>query len=438
MKNLHLMKQKSKITLEMQNSEKGTKLIRLENGIRIIFDPLPHLKSTSVGIWVNIGTRHENDNENGIAHLLEHMVFKGAGGRNAKQLAEDAEERGIYLNASTSYERTGFYARCLQSEALFAFNLCADLILKPHFEKEDFILEKNVVLHEINEAFDDAEDRAGVLNQMAAFTNQALGRPILGDEKSLEALTQEILINFHKNYLNPENLIIAFGGAYDEQSAIEEINKRFGALKTNKNLQFQNAMATNFTLFEARKTEQLQIVLSMYAPSAKEDLFYASQIFGAILGGGMASRLFQDLRENRGLVYGIDTYLEKFIDIGRLNIGAGTNKKSAREVIMRTIGHIEDLANLGPNEREMQRAKKTIETSMMMALENSSSRISSMVNQVSIFDKILNIDTITCNIANINMQDIMKLANLSLQKQYRAASAVGTKGQEFIEEFLAL
>lgn len=432
------MKQKSKISLEAKTNANGAKLIRLENGIRIIFDPLYHLKSASVGIWVNIGTRHEKENENGIAHLLEHMVFKGAGGRNAKQLAEDAEERGIYLNASTSYERTGFYARCLESEAVFAFNLCADLILKPHFDANDFALEKNVVLHEINEAFDDAEDRAGVLNQMAAFNNQALGRPILGDETSLNNLSHETLINFHKKYLNPKNLIIAFGGAFDEEKAIEAINARFGNLKPQDNDFLFDAFATKLSLFETRKTEQLQIVLSMFAPSAKEDTFFASQIFGAILGGGMASRLFQDLRENRGLVYGIDTYLEKFIDIGRLNIGAGTNKKSAREVISRTLGHIEDLAQIGPNDKEMQRAKKSIETSLMMAMENSSSRISAMVNQVAIFNEILNIDTIANNIENIEHKEIIKLANLSLNKDFRAASAVGTKGQEYIEGFLAL
>lgn len=415
-----------------------SEIIRLDNGIRVIFDPLPHIKSASVGIWVDIGTRHENENENGIAHLLEHMVFKGAGGRNATQLAEDAEERGIYLNASTSYERTGFYARCLGSEALFAFDLCADLITKPHFDPQDFILEKNVVLHEINEAFDDAEDRAGVLNQMAAFSNQALGRPILGDEASLNAITHDNLIDFHAKYKDPENLIIAFGGAYNKDDALNIAKMRFGDLKKQAPKTNNAPYATNKALFEARKTEQLQLVLSMYAPGAKGEFLFSSQILSAILGGGMASRLFQDLREKRGLVYGIDAYIEKFTDIGRLNIAAGTHNKSTKEVISRTLGHIEDLAQKGPTDKEIARAKKSIETSIMLAMENSSSRLAAMVNQTAIFNEILNIDTITSKINNVTCEEIMALANQALDKNLRAASGVGTKGNEHIEEFLTL
>jgi predicted Zn-dependent peptidase len=416
--------------------DSGAKLLRLENGVRIIFDPLPYIKSATVGVWVNIGTRNEIAAQNGIAHLLEHIVFKGAGTRNARQLAEDAEANGIYLNASTSYERTGFYARCLGEEAGFAFGLCADLVLAPIFDKNDFALEKNVVLHEINEAFDDAEDRAGVLNQMAAFNNQPLGRPILGDEQSLEAISHENLIDFHQQYLNPNNIIIAFGGAFNQTEALELINARFGHLKPSPLIPITPTICTNLALFESRKIEQLQINLSMYAPKSINGDIFSSQIFGAILGGGMASRLFQDLREKRGLVYAIDAYPERFVDIGRLNIGAGTNVKSAKEVIKRTLGHIEDLANHGPNDGEMARAKKTIATSIMMSLENSSSRLSAAVNQISVLGRLIGIDEINNGIKQVDGDTIRSLALKALGKNLRAASGVGAKGHANIEEFL--
>ena len=431
------MKTSSKIISAVKSEGANrVKIIRLENGARIIFDPLPYIKSATIGIWVNIGTRHEADDQNGIAHLLEHMVFKGAGNRNAQKLAEDAEARGVYLNASTSYERTGFYARCLGEDAGFAFDLCADLAFKPQLDQNDFALEKNVVLHEINEAFDDAEDRANVLNQMATFDNQALGRPILGDEASLMAITHNQLVNFHNQYYDPKNIVIGFGGAIDENEMLEKAIAAIGHLKSSNQIIQNDCNISHKSIFETRKIEQLQLVLSMYAPKANDYDPFGTQVLSAILGGGMASRLFQDLREKRGLVYGIDCYPERYIDVGRLNISAGTHAKSAKEVISRTLGHIEDLAINGPSENEFLRAKKTIETSIMMSLENSSSRLSSAINQICALDNILSIDDITLGIKNIKAEDIKSLAAKALETNYRASSGVGKSGQNEIEEFL--
>ncbi|MBN8647020.1 MAG: insulinase family protein [Caulobacterales bacterium] len=431
------MKTSSKIISAVKSEGANrVKIIRLENGARIIFDPLPYIKSATIGIWVNIGTRHEQDDQNGIAHLLEHMVFKGAGNRNAQKLAEDAEARGVYLNASTSYERTGFYARCLGEDADFAFDLCADLAFKPHLDENDFGLEKNVVLHEINEAFDDAEDRANVLNQMASFDNQALGRPILGDEASLMAITHNQLVNFHNQYFDPKNLVIGFGGAIDENKMLEKAIAAIGHLKSSNQIIQSDCKVSHKSIFETRKIEQLQLVLSMYAPKANDYDPFGTQVLSAILGGGMASRLFQDLREKRGLVYGIDCYPERYIDVGRLNISAGTHAKSAKEVIARTLGHIEDLAINGPSENEFLRAKKTIETSIMMSLENSSSRLSAAINQICALDNILSIDDITLGIKNIKAEDIKSLASQALESNYRASSGVGKSGQKEIEDFL--
>ncbi len=414
----------------------GGKIIEFDNGLRLVLDKMPHLRSATIGIWINVGTIDEKNQENGIAHFLEHLVFKGAGSRNATQLAEDAEARGIYLNAATSYERTGFYARCLGDEAEFAFNLCADLVLNPTLDEKDFKLEKNVVLHEINEAFDDAEDRAGVLNQLACFDNQSLGRPILGTPESLAVIDIDCVRNFHKAFLNPANIIVAFGGAIDEKSAIEFVAKRFGHLLPSPTFVKPNAIATSKTLFEGRKNEQLQVVLSMRAPDARSDNLFASQVFGAVLGGGMASRLFQDLREKRGLVYGIEAWPEKFLSVGRLNIAAGTNAKSAGEFVKRTLSHIEDIAQNGPTIDELARAKRTIETSIMLGLESSSSRISALVNQLYVFGKTFDLDETENKIRSVNSQMVKEMAQFALNHETRAASAVGAKGEKEISQFL--
>lgn len=416
----------------------GGKIIEFQNGLRLVLDAMPHLKSATIGIWVNVGTIDEAEDENGIAHFLEHLVFKGAGTRNATQIAEDSEARGVYLNAATSYERTGFYARCLSDEAEFAFNLCADLVLEPVLDEKDFLLEKNVVLHEINEAFDDAEDRAGVLNQLACFQNQTLGRPILGTVESLANITIERARDFHRAFLNPANIIVAFGGAFDENAAIEMVMRRFGHLNAFETRDRPTAQAFSNSIFESRKTEQLQAVLSLRAPNAKSEDLFASQVFGAVLGGGMASRLFQDLREKRGLVYGIEAWPEKFLSVGRLNIAAGLNAKSTNEFVKRTLSHIEDIALNGPNENELARAKRTIETSIMLGLESSSSRISALVNQLYVYGKTFDLDETERKIRSVNGEMVKKMAQFALNKETRAASAVGAKGQKEIDQFLVL
>ncbi len=430
------MKSSKIISPKMHKSALDGKIITFDNGLRIVLDEMPHIRSSTIGVWIDAGTIDESETQNGIAHFLEHLVFKGAGSRNATQLAEDAEARGIYLNAATSYERTGFYARCLGDEAEFAFNLIADLVLAPHFDKKDFELEKNVVLHEINEAFDDAEDRAGVLNQAACFENQSLGRPILGTQESLAAISIDEVKTFHKNFLNPANIIVAFGGAFNEKHAIEMVSKRFGDLKIQSICEKPQAKATSALIFEARKNEQLQVVLSMRAPSARSDNLFASQVLGAVLGGGMASRLFQDLREKRGLVYGIEAWPEKFLSVGRLNIAAGTNAKSLNEFIKRTLAHIEDLALNGPNEAELARAKRTIETGLMLGLESSSSRISALVNQLYVFGKTIDLDETEKRIRGVNGEMVKEMAQFALNKDFRAASAVGVKGEEDLSRFL--
>lgn len=410
----------------------------LANGVRLVLDKMTGIKSACVGVWVGVGTRYENEQNNGVAHLLEHLVFKGAGQRNAKEIAEDSETRGVYLNAATSYDKTGFYARCLGEDTGFALDMCADLVVDPRLDENDIALEKNVVLHEINEAFDDAEDRAGVLNQMASFTGQPLGMPILGDEQTLMAITASQVRQFHNQYKNPKNIVVALSGAFDIDAIKAQVQSRFGALKPSDCFSPLPAIATSNTIFEARQIEQFQISLSAGSQKPVPDKLFISRVFCSILGGGMASRLFQDLREKRGLVYGVDAYDEKYAEISRISIGAGCAPNNSQEVIKRINGHLEDLATTGPTENEMARAKKTLETSIMMSLENPSARMSAAVNQVLMFGKPLEIDDMSDMIRNTTHEDIISAANLALIRTDRAASAVGPSvGEKAIDQFLA-
>ena len=410
--------------------EKSAKLIKLDNGIRIILDPISHLKSASVGVWANVGNRHENSQNNGVAHLLEHLVFKGAGGRNANALAEDAEGRGIYLNAATSHERTGFFARCLSDEVGFALGLCTDLVLSPHLDARDFELEKNVVISEINEAFDDAEDRASVLCQLASYHAQPLGMPILGDAASLNNINKAQIERFHAMYSAPLNLIIGVSGAFDEAQILDLTARTFGALHPKPATAPINAQFTKNVLFEGRKIEQSQIALAFALPKPSRKEIFISQIFSSILSGGMASRLLSDLREKQGLVYNIDAYCENYFDVSRLNISFGCAANNAAKALNIIEHHLDDIAQNGPNEIELARAKKTLETSILLAFENPSSRLSSMVGQIFVFGETINIDEISQGIRNVTHKQIQELAVFTRDPSRRTASAIGNSKVE--------
>lgn len=404
-----------------------TKLITLENGVRLILDPISHLRSASVGVWVNVGTRHENAYNNGTAHLLEHLVFKGAGGRSAAALAEDAEGRGVYLNAATSYERTGFFSRCLADEVGFALGLCTDLVLSPHLDEHDFILEKQVVLSEINEAFDDAEDRASVLSQLASYQGQPLGMPILGDADTLKNINKAQIEVFHQYYSAPSSLLIGVSGSFDQTEILDIVGKSFGALnKRLCNVPIEAKFTAN-TEFEHRNIEQTQIALSFKLPKPSRQDLFISQIFSNILAGGMASRLLSDLREKQGLVYNIDAYCENYFDAGRLNIAFGCAEKNAGKAISIIEQHLDDLANNGPNEPELARAKKVLETSILLAFENPSSRLSSMIGQIFTFGESLEIADISKGIQAVTARQIQDVALATRAPLSRSASAIGSQ-----------
>lgn len=363
----------------------GASLTTLPNGVRVLTDPMPGLGTASVGVWIEAGARHESAAENGIAHLLEHLVFKGAAGRSARQLAEDAEALGIYLNAATGYERTGFAARCLRDDTGVAFGLCADLVLAPHLDPADLALETGVVIQEIGEAFDDAEDRAGVLHQLACWPDQPLGRSILGEPDGLRALTVEAIADFRARTYTAGSILVAAAGAFDPQALVAAVQARFGGLAPAPAAPPPPACdARAGVLTETRRSEQVHLMLSLTAPAAADPLALPARVLGEILGGGMASRLFQDLREERGLVYSVEAFADLYRDTGRLTVAAGCAAGDAREVAERTAAHIQALARHGPTAAELARAVRVMEASVMMAAESPGARTEAAVGQTAL------------------------------------------------------
>jgi predicted Zn-dependent peptidase len=389
-------------------------LVRLPNGVRVALDPMPGLGTAALGVWQRVGARWEPAELNGIAHLFEHMAFKGAGARDARQFAEAIETVGGVMNAATGYERTTYYARVVAETAPFVLDLIADILLEPHWAPEDLAKEKGVVAQERGEAFDAADDRVFELHQRALYAGQALGRPILGEEATLANVSVETLMAFREAHMAPERVVIAIAGAFDRDAVLETAERRFGSIAAKPAIDRAPAHAQAGRASEARKLEQSHLVFSWPAPAQGSDRIFAARLMSEIFGGGMSSRLFQEVRETRGLVYAIDSFLDTIEDDGRLCVYAGCSAKNARTVAEITREQLALLADKGPTEAELTRAKAVARAQMLMGLEAPSARAEARVSQVFLRDRLVDFDEFRARMDAVTAADVQALAAAAL------------------------
>lgn len=401
-------------------------LVRLPNGVRIALDPMPGLATAALGVWQRVGARWEPAELNGIAHLFEHMAFKGAGSRDARQFAEAAENAGAVLNAATGYERTAYYARVVAEAAPFMLDMIADILFAPHWAPDDLEKEKGVVAQERGEAFDAPDDRVFELHQAALFAGQALGRPILGEDATLANVSVKTLTDFHDAHMAPERVVISIAGAFDRNALLDVATKRFANLAPRPALDRAPARAQAGSVGEARKLEQTHLVLSWPAPPAGSDALFPARLLSDIFGGGMSSRLFQEVRETRGLVYAIDSFLDTFEDDGRLTVYAGCSAKNARTVAEIVRDQLALMADHGPTQAELTRAKAVARAQMLMGLEAPSARAEARVSQVFLRDRLVSFDEIRAKLEAVTAEEIQALARAALAGPVCAA-AIGPK-----------
>lgn len=401
-------------------------LIRLPNGVRVALDPMPGLATAALGVWQRVGARWEPAEINGVAHLFEHMAFKGAGPRDARQFAEAAESVGAVLNAATSYERTAYYARVLSEQAPFALDLIADILFAPHWARDDLEKEKGVVAQERGEAFDVPDDRVFELHQAALYAGQALGRPILGEEATLANVSVDTLNAFHDAHMGPERVVISIAGAFDRAAFLDAAEKRFASLKPRAAQACAPARALAGHASEVRKLEQTHVVMSWPAPPAGSDALYPARLMSEIFGGGMSSRLFQEVREARGLVYAIDSFLDTYEDDGRLCVYAGCAPKNAPEVAEIVADQLERLAREGPSDGELERAKAVARAQMLMGLEAPSARAEARASQVLLKDKLIDFTEVRARMDAVTSADVKAIAEQALAGPV-AAAIIGPK-----------
>ena len=359
----------------------SVEVTRLPSGLVVVTDVMPHLQTAALGVWVGSGSRNEQPDEHGISHLLEHMAFKGTSRRTARQIAEEIEAVGGDLNAATSIETTAYYARVLRADVPLALDVLADILTDPIFESEELRREQNVIVQEIGATEDTPDDLIWDKLQETAFAGQSIGRPILGTPATVRSFDRARLAAYlARNYRSPSMIVVA-AGAVEHRAVVTEVERRFGTFAGPRPPAPEPARFIGGSRIETRDLEQVHIALAMSGLPHRDPNLPSLQVFTNVLGGGMSSRLFQEVREQRGLCYAIYAFHAPYSDIGMFGLYAGTDAADVTELMRVVVGEINGAAET-INEAEVARAKAQMKAGLLMALESSTARAEQLARQM--------------------------------------------------------
>jgi len=398
------------------------KLHTLSNGFRIVTEHMPGLQSASIGIWVTAGGRHETPQQNGIAHFLEHMAFKGTERRNALQIAEAIEDVGGYINAYTSREVTAYYARVLKNDVPLAMDVIGDILLNPVFDQREIEVERGVILQEIGQALDTPDDVIFDWLQERAYPDQPMGRTILGPEERVKAFGREDLSGFIGQHYGPERMVLAAAGGVDHDEIVKLAEEMFGHMTPGSKLIDTPARFAGGEYRREKSLEQAHFALGLESPDYRDDDIYKAQIYSVALGGGMSSRLFQEVREKRGLCYTIYASTGAYSDSGMTTIYAGTSGEQIGELAAITIDELKRAADdMSP--KEIDRARVQMKAGMLMGLESPSSRAERLARMVGIWGRVPGLEETVEKIDAVTNEDVRTFAE-HMATQARAALAL--------------
>jgi predicted Zn-dependent peptidase len=398
------------------------RLTTLPNGFRIVTEAMPGLQSATVGIWVQAGARHERPDQNGIAHFLEHMAFKGTATRNALQIAEAIEDVGGYINAYTSRETTAYYARVLSGDVPLALDVVSDIVLNPAFDPREIEVERHVILQEIGQALDTPDDVIFDWLQEAAYPDQAIGRPILGPSERIAAYHAQDFRSFVAGHYGPGQMILSAAGGVDHDALVAQAQGIFGHLAPQS---MEAAEPARFAMTERRVVkdlEQAHFALAFEAPGFRHRDVFIAQIYAGLLGGGMSSRLFQRLREERGLCYTTFAQAGSHDDTGSITIYAGTGEDDIVDLAWLTMDEIRRAAD-DVSEAEVARARTQLKAGLLMGLESPTSRAERLARLLAIWDRVPTVAETVDKIDAVGLSDVRAYAEATAS-QARAAMAL--------------
>jgi len=396
----------------------------LANGVRVVCDPVPGLQTVALVVAAGRGARWEGRRESGWSHLLEHMVFKGAAGRTARQLADAIESGGGQMNAETGFERTVFHVRTLPEGLDEASGLLSDIVLRPTLDPDDLLRERHVVLQEIAEAEDAPDDLVFEMAQEAAFEGQALGRCILGDAASLKRADVDALRQWRRFLYAPDRLVVVASGAIDEDALLRLAERDFASAEPQPSPSPEPALFTGGIRTDDRSLEQANLVFLCPGMGATDPDAWAAQVFVECLGGGMASRLFQEAREARGLAYAVDAWGEFWSDCGLVGVFAGCEAGRAVELAALVADQMQDLAD-SPQEAELARARAQLKAAQFMAAESLLTRAEQAAHQVLTHGRLIPAPEIAARIDACNAAAVRRAGARLLEPGLAAAAVLG-------------
>ena len=363
-----------------------TQLSTLANGLRIATDRIDTVDTVSLGIWVDVGTRHEQADINGVAHFLEHMAFKGTARRSALTIAEEIEAVGGHLNAYTSRESTAYYAKVLKEDVQLALDILSDILQNSTFQPEEIERERAVILQEIGQANDTPDDIVFDHFQECAYPDQAMGRPVLGSPEIIRKIERETVIGYLRKHYGAQRMVLAAAGHVDHERLAELADNLLGGLPAERPATTEPAYYAGGDRREQRDLEQLHLVLGFPGVVLGDPDYYAASVLSTALGGGMSSRLFQEIREKRGLVYTIHSFVHGYSDGGLFGIYGGSGVAEAAELVPAICDEVIRIED-GLTPAELNRAKTQMKAGLLMSLESSSARCEQLAQHLLIHGK---------------------------------------------------
>lgn len=405
----------------------SVKVTALDNGITVVSDAMEHLGTASLGIWVGAGARDEEEGEHGISHLLEHMAFKGTRRRSARRIAEEIEQVGGDINAATSVEQTSYNVRVLGEDVGLGLDILCDILTEPAFAADELEREKNVIVQEIGAVMDTPDDLVFDLFQEQAFPGQSVGRSILGTPETVRAFSRDQLGAYLGRTYRGPRMVVAGAGAVEHDRLVEEASGRLGVVAPSSKPELAAARYGGGTSLTSRDLEQVHVLLGLEGCSYKDADYHAVQVLANVLGGGMSSRLFQDVREERGLCYSIYAFHWSYEDTGLFGVYAGTDTGDVEELTHAVIDQILDAAETA-SELEVARAKAQMKVGLLAALESSGARADQLARQILGFGRTIPVEEIVAKVDAVDVAAVRAAGRRLIGRGRPTLTAIGPKG----------
>jgi len=399
----------------------------LPNGLTVITEKMDHIRSVSLGIWLKAGSRNEAPEVNGISHFVEHMVFKGTAHRTAEDIAREVDSVGGHMDAFTGKEMVCFNIKVLDEHLPIAVDVLSDMVLHPTFAAGDIGRERGVILEEIKMDEDNPDSLVHEIFTQNFYKDHPLGKPILGTKETVRKFEEASVRSYYQSKFVPENLVISAAGNLEHDNVVALLSKEFGALPRGTDGLQDTPPKTHsrITLRNKKSLEQVQICVGVPSYRINHERRFVAYVLNTLLGGGMSSRLFQNIRERQGLVYSIFSELNPFKDSGCLAVYAGTSRASAPRVVQSIVKEFHDVKQNPIPEEELKRAKDQLKGSLMLSLESSTARMSNLARQEMYHDHFMDMDEIIERIQEVTLEDVIRTANEMFQPEAIAVTVLG-------------